>query len=508
MRIACSASLCLLAGAIVAQDTPIVGPRSLGMGGTGVAVADDHTVQFQNPGALGFFNRDPQDGERLMDPNAKDADVVSWTDNNNLRRKGWGFGLDLQFGAQVEGALMEQIAVLADIDYQRLGNQGIRTSQDLNDIMRAVSAIDKLDDPGNAVKVDVNAGANLRIGHFAVGARMYSEIVGAVANIDRINLGLGLGGPAMASDIAGSGAPQDGQVLLLTPAQQAELGAAMGGGANATTALRQIDFQARSLGFSAEQLSVIYPYLLGAAQSSSALGQGLDDNTTSVLATGYGIAEIPVSYGFAINQYLSVGVNLKYLLGRVYGTRVLVFKADADTIIDEAQKTNKQTSNFGIDVGLMARYHWVQVGLTGRNLNQPKFKGPTTSTGYQFPDDTLDPQVTFGAAFIPWETLSITGDVDLLATDSLVAGKSYQRGSLGAEWNVLHFLALRGGIYQNLAESGRSPVVTAGLGFDLWLLRTDLAAACSLKRRAIAVDGTKYEVPEEFRGSFQIALDF
>ena len=62
-------------------------------------------------------------------------------------------------------------------------------------------------------------------------------------------------------------------------------------------------------------------------------------------------------------------------------------------------------------------------GVNARNLNSPKFDGVevesigggTTVIG----DFTLDPQVTIGAAFMPFKLLVITLDADLLETDTL-----------------------------------------------------------------------------------------
>ena len=42
-------------GQLAALDSYIVGPRALGMGGTGVASTDDYTAQFYNPALLGIL---------------------------------------------------------------------------------------------------------------------------------------------------------------------------------------------------------------------------------------------------------------------------------------------------------------------------------------------------------------------------------------------------------------------------------------------------------------------
>lgn len=46
-------------GTLYAQDSFVVGPRALGMGGTGVAAVDDLPAQYYNPAAFGFFGHQP-----------------------------------------------------------------------------------------------------------------------------------------------------------------------------------------------------------------------------------------------------------------------------------------------------------------------------------------------------------------------------------------------------------------------------------------------------------------
>jgi len=55
----------------------------------------------------------------------------------------------------------------------------------------------------------------------------------------------------------------------------------------------------------------------------------LEDNTTTVLLTGFGLVEVPFTYGYAINDHIAVGANLKLMKGRVYGTEVIVFNKDS-----------------------------------------------------------------------------------------------------------------------------------------------------------------------------------
>ena len=109
-----------------------------------------------------------------------------------------------------------------------------------------------------------------------------------------------------------------------------------------------------------------------------------------------------------------------------------------------------------IDVGVVGRLPWVQVGLTGRNLNAPTFKGPTVTTvtggTMTFDSQRLDPTVTAGAAFIPHPTLTIAADADLLVSHSSRDGYEQQRVGGGIEWDAFRVIALRAGLSKNVAQ--------------------------------------------------------
>ena len=74
----------------------------------------------------------------------------------------------------------------------------------------------------------------------------------------------------------------------------------------------------------------------------------------------------------------------------------------------------------------------------------------------------------------------------------------------GIEWNPYRVLALRLGAWKNLAESEQSPVITAGVGLNLWAVRVDLAAASTTEK--VDIDGT--EVPEQAQVSLGMMVDF
>lgn len=517
MRLALSTTLLALAATAAAQDTTIVGTRSLGMGGTGVASADDVTVQYHNPGILGFMGRmekaeavpaatpatpvtETKDGKAA--PPA--AFVRSASDNNNLGRKDFGLGIDAQVGVQLRGTLADQLDKLDKIDYKKIGQNGIQNQQDARDLLTTLDSFKSLADPGNGFTADATGGLGIRIGHFAVGARFEAQTVGYVQKIDLQNIGIGLSGAALATQVNTNAAAPGGYTpTLLTPAQQAQLATALGGGVAGTDAVKALDYQASQAGITQAQISGLFPDLITVANGAAT---SLDNNTTSVTAYGYGIGEVPVSYGVAFGDHLAIGVTGKYMVGRVYATNVLVFNKDSQNEIKKVRENYQQTSQFGVDAGVIARMPYLQVGLTGRNLNNPTFKGPTIA-GIKLDDVTIDRQFTAGAAFLKtwsWFSFTLAGDVDLNRTKSLLPGVESQKASGGVEFVLARFLSIRAGAYKNLAYDQDPLVVTAGVGFDLWAMRIDLAAAAATE--TATWDGEKY--PKEGRVAAQFAIDF
>jgi hypothetical protein len=200
------------------------------------------------------------------------------------------------------------------------------------------------------------------------------------------------------------------------------------------------------------------------------------------------------------------------MLGRVYGTKVIVFDDDAEDILSELEDGYEESANVGVDLSLMGRYEHVQFALTGRNLNSPEFDGYSSTkvlangrtVTVDVPDVKLDPQVRAGVALIPVPTLTLGVDFDLTENDTTFANYGTQNIAFGLEWDAFRVLSLRAGAYKNIAESDIGWVYTAGLGVNLWAARLDLGGAFSTEEETF--DGDEY--PSEIRFAGQLSVDF
>lgn len=541
---ACGLSLLACSDGI-AVERYFVGPRALGMGGAGVAATRDFSAQYLNPAAFGFMWRRPvplpaarrpappaaiaeeeaavaaQDpggnGDGPEDPTANGPAPVAVVDpqplaepvltppvqnfdNTGLGDRRFGIGGDFQAGVRVHGPISQILDNIDEIEQFELASNVQLSPDQTEDAVRLLSQLVSLDTEGLGISVNVNGGIGARIGHFGVGVRGWADMVGFVTDIDRVNVGLedtqtlinALADNADQIVDADLGAYQ---VQTLSPQQQADLSAA-GYDTNAQKAIDYVvsDLLAEgviSAGDVDESIATIVDVPLAPIGS-------LDDNSTSVILHGLGVAEIPVSYGYAWDDSLAVGATLRLMRGRVYGTNVRVFDDGSEDVIEVLDEEYEESFNVALDIAAMYRQPKYNLGISIRNINSPSFDGFTAVNGRQIRSIEIEPSIVVGGAWVPIPTLTIEADFDVIPYDDLIRGRELQYGSLGVEWEPIRFISLRGGGFTNLAESESNPTLTAGFGLNFHLFRLDLAGAYGL-------DEERYE-DKDLPGNARVAL--
>lgn len=157
----------LLPASCFSDSFKILGTRPLALGGAFVAIGEDALTQYWNPAGLGI---------------------------------GRDFDIQIPVGVKLEatGDILGSADRLSDIadqfsDISSAQETGKAISLDqLSAFANGIKELDDLNDPSKGVLVDVSAGANIRVSHFAVSVNNFTSF-GADPSIDIKNLGLGEG---------------------------------------------------------------------------------------------------------------------------------------------------------------------------------------------------------------------------------------------------------------------------------------------------------------------------
>jgi hypothetical protein len=177
-----------------------------------------------------------------------------------------------------------------------------------------------------------------------------------------------------------------------------------------------------------------------------------------------------------MDEQLVLGVNLKGVKADASVTHIYVGSLEeGEQVKEEADEWEMSTlsdSRLGVDVGALYQINETfRVGMTVRNLNQPKF---AFDGGYDY---TMRSQVRAGLLWQPLEMISVAVDLDLFANESeVIDGLDVQFLATGIEWAPIPWFALRAGMYQNIAAD-EEMVTTLGLGLRLGIVTLDVAQA-------------------------------
>ena len=295
--------------------------------------------------------------------------------------------------------------------------------------------------------------------------------------------------------------------------------------------------------------------------------QFIGKNISGLAGSALSVAEVGVGYAHKVHwDGLYVGGNLKALVGATGYDQMNAAQAQTNGF------PTPNSSNYdlqykqiqpGVDLGILwdvtetfpgAILH-PRIGVTGRNLNNPKFNQPTAAqmpvcqpVGNVLTTNcvmigqpgriSLGAQTRAGVAISPWHWLNVTADVDLVKNSTLLHGYypvahnqtdnpgsagtwTYYSQMVGAglEANIFNRtwinIPLRVGIENNLASAKSPAVVTAGVGFNLLHLTIDIGAEVTPKLQTVPIpnkDSSKaaqtMDLPSEVGLMLQLGFQF
>jgi len=194
-----------------------------------------------------------------------------------------------------------------------------------------------------------------------------------------------------------------------------------------------------------------------------------------------------VSYAYAFaDRMFSIGVSGKVIQGAAYSGATNISGASDSVKIFEDIGQAKLTTVVGIDVGAMFRpTSWLRAGIVAKDLTSPSFEA---RNGDNF---KMLPQVRAGVAFNPYNSLTLTSDVDITKNNTLVPGLHSQVLSLGAEQTILsELLSFRLGAFKNMQDANTPFIPTFGFGLRINALRVDIGGGYDFRDQAGLASGS------------------
>lgn len=507
---------------VCAQAWQFVGPRAMGMGGTGVATAYGPDAQYWNPAGL-----------------AQDEDVNET-------------GFLINAGATLESTknILEAVSNLTDMSKQydnlidNIDHNANISAEDISTIFTGLNDISKVVGKNTGALINADAGLGIKIKNFSISARSLGT--GSILPIvDTKNIKFNDGGAGIQIGNPSATLSTENQTTaqaLADAIDENNLFNPLKTLLNATTCSNSLQLAtalidaAASYGISEEDIAkyigTSISNMPGAAEiiklADSATGS-YEDNETVAMADAAAFGEVSLGYGMQVYQGIKVGANIKVLSGYTAQNGVMILKDDekVEDILDKTNDNKKNSTNIGIDLGALVNFSKLlekdiflnpQVGLTARNINGPKFDRPDLpadidplspiAQNWRTDKYQLKPQLRAGAAVNPLKWITLAADLDITENDTMLAGIKSRQLALGAEFNLFNHqrfnIPLRIGYNKNLAASEMCPFYTAGIGFNMVHFFVDLAGAVS--NSTGKVDGK--EIPSSAGLSLTLGLLF
>ncbi len=467
-------------------------PGALGMGRAGVARTTDAYALFWNPAGLAFYE------------------------------KPFSTRLNAGVGVSISESLADNVDKVGKLD---LGNSKLNYSTPTEAVAATARAVqftglvnDLAKNKGDlAINVDAALGFQYR--NYGLGLGVATEMGAGIGAVDTQNLRVGsstssattVGG--LAADL-GATSPARTANLFSTTQYNNVVTALQNAGGTLTDSQRVASTLEAQLAkenktaLSSEQLSQAMITMAGSLNKG-----GIDSNQTSVDLRGLLLAEVPLGYGYKFDfgplGKVGVGGAVKVMQGTVYGQVVEIMKIkDSNDLVKKVKDTKSDSTTVGLDLGLLWRYEEIKalgpinVALVGKNLNSPEFDAPVAVPG--FTKVKVEPQVRFGVALDPFSFLSIAADLDVTKNKTILPGRDSQNIGAGVDFHPFSFFAVRAGLFDNLAISSSSPVLTAGLTLGPRWFRFDLDAAVSTETGKF--DNQSY--PREAKVEFGLSTMF
>src|SRR6056297_57854 len=473
---------------ILLNSFPIMGARSLAMGGTGVASTSNVSNIYWNPAKLSFVD-------------------------NNI------FSIRFEAGAGVMKNMSEQISILdnLDEDYEEFisnveNSLNWTDSAQLDELTEFYNhykgVFSEFDNAGVGGDLNLNGGTFFKVKDLKLFFDMGFGII-----VTSTNQFYSESVDTRFSRIIPTEYLSRNEISNAYPsATQSEITAII------ETILNDLD--SRGV-LETDEFDNLYDYLVVQENDINAPDSpfGIDNNESKVTVDGILLNEIALSLSKKINIEkligLSVGGNIKLINGYNYYKQFGVeeFKDDSSDTNDNDDVFDKfddplKGNTYGIDlsayVKLLENLH---VGITARNIVAGEIDWESNN-GVDRPNYKPEISVRIGAMMEPTQNIKIAADADLTKRDGEYS--EIRNMGIGAEFSIFKFLNLRAGsiitpgLDDKLDKSNM--LITGGFGLDFKFINIDLGISISPKDTGFNFD--EENLPERVQGALSVGINF
>jgi len=193
--------------------------------------------------------------------------------------------------------------------------------------------------------------------------------------------------------------------------------------------------------------------------------------TSSGVARGLNLLEVGISFAHHVKRYdFNVGLTPKYVTASLFD-----FEADIDLVDKVNIKASdyiSTTENFNADLGISKNLQFqgkeLKVGAVLKNMIPQTYQSKLGN------DVNLKPQLRVGAAYQVNDSAMLAMDMDLTRNEAVAFEEASQFIGVGAELNAWNWAQWRMGYRLDLANSARN-TLSIGLGFSPFGAHIDLA---------------------------------
>jgi hypothetical protein len=251
----------------------------------------------------------------------------------------------------------------------------------------------------------------------------------------------------------------------------------------------------------------------------------VNNNKSSLIIRGANISELGLAYGHELpwTPGLYIGGALKVMRAEVGYENYSIASNNGFSVSDIAKnfKNNTQASgNFGVDVGALwdldktfnGAFWSPRLGVTGHNLNNPKFD--YSAYAHQFGEQryAVNPQWRTGLSFSPAHWWHFAADADLTKNITQLDNAPSQSIGVGTEIDIFNRpwinIPLRVGVKHNVADSNDGATYTLGTGINLLHLIIDVSGEYANQKVSTQSENGSKSLPDQLGAAVQISFLF